>query len=636
MMLEDQEQQNTPETEETATPEIVAETSTDGEIESTDAAVDAAQEKNISEANEEVKAVEAEEDHEAPKDKKLAIPDFDALSIEAVLESIEKHIKEFEPQRIKGIVESGRSRILQELNAERDAAKATYLEEGGNIIDFEFNQPQRKTLGILYGGYRDRLRAHYAQLEAELSTNLAVKTAIIEEVKALPMAEGSAKEKYETFKGLRERWNQTGLVPKSDARTVWANYNHHVDNFFNFLRLAYDLIEKDYQNNYDEKVALCQALEDKIQDGASPDLFRTLQQTHSKWKRIGPVPREHKDALWDRLKAATAKVHELRDQYNENLLEINASKIAAKKVVVEKIEALTAELPTKHSGWQKSSKALEALRAEFKEIGFVKSDENDTVWEAYKAAQRGFNKAKNDFYKEEKLRQRESLEKKKALIALAESLKDSDDIAGASQQLKQAQADWKNTGYVPKKEGDKLWEAFRAACNHFFDRLKGERKAKVAQDNAVVESKQKALKDLKKATIGTIEEAIEASEQFSAIGVLTGRNRKIDQDFDTLLSEKVSALGLEPSVLERTMFEAKVKALVEADDQDGLHRQRSWIREEMDKAKKELHQLENNIAFFSGAKGNPLLDAALGKIEAHKARVEELTALRKLFNSLLK
>ena len=636
MMQEDQEQQTTPETNENAVPEVVAETSTEGEIESTEATNDAAQEKDISVANEEVKAVEAEEDHEAPKDKKLAIPDFDALSIEAALESIEKHIKEFEPHRIKGIVESGRSRILQELNAERDATKATYLEEGGNIIDFEFDQPQRKTLGILYGGYRDRLRAFYTQLEAELSNNLAVKTAIIEEVKALPMAEGSAKEKYETFKGLRERWNQTGLVPKADARTVWANYNHHVDNFFNFLRLAYDLIEKDYQNNYDEKVALCQALEDKIHDGAGPALFRTLQQTHSKWKRIGPVPREHKDALWDRLKAATAKVHELRDQYNENLLEINASKIAAKKVVVEKIEALTAELPSKHSGWQNSSKSLEVLRAEFKAIGFVKSDENDSVWEAYKEAQRNFNKSKNDFYKEEKIRQRESLEKKKALIALAESLKDSDDIAGASQQLKQAQADWKNTGYVPKKEGDKLWEAFRAACNHFFDRLKGERKAKVAQDNAVVESKQKALEDFKKSKIGTIEEAIEASEQFSAIGVLTGRNRKIDQEFDTLLSEKVSALGLEPSILERTMFEAKVKALVEADDQDGLHRQRSWIREEMDKAKKELHQLENNIAFFSGAKGNPLLDAALGKIEAHKARVEELTALRKLFNSLLK
>ena len=629
MMHEDQEQQTTPESNETPSPEIVAETTTETEIAET------SNEETAGE-NEEVKAVEAEEDHEAPKDKKLAIPDFDVLSIEASLESIEKHIKEYEPQRIKGIVESGRSRILQELNADRDAAKARYLEEGGNIIDFEFDQPQRKILGILYGGYRDKLRSHYAQLEVELSNNLAVKMAIIEEVKALPMAEGSAKDKYDTFKGLRERWNQTGLVPKADARTVWANYNHHVDNFFNFLRLAYDLIEKDYQNNYDEKVALCQALEDNIQNGASPALFRTLQQTHSKWKRIGPVPRENKDALWERLKAATAKVHELRDQYNENLQEINASKIAAKKVVVEKIKALTAELPSKHSGWQKASKALEALRAEFKAIGFVKSEENDSVWEAYKAAQRGFNQTKNDFYKEEKTRQRESLSKKKALVALAESLKDSDDIAGAAQQLKQAQADWKTSGYVPKKEGDKLWEAFRAACNHFFDRLKGERKAKTAQDNAVVESKQKALAELKNTKIGSVEEAISASEAYSAIGVLTGRNKKLEDDFDKILSEKVRDLGLEPSVLERTMFEAKVKALVESDDQDGLHRQRAWIREEMDKAKKELHQLENNIAFFSGAKGNPLLDAALAKIEAHKTRVDELTMLRKLFNSLLK
>ncbi|MDG1656501.1 MAG: DUF349 domain-containing protein [Schleiferiaceae bacterium] len=629
MMHEDQEQQTTPESNETPSPEIVAEMTTETEI------AEISNEETAGE-NEEVKAVEAEEDHEAPKDKKLAIPDFDVLSIAASLESIEKHIKEYEPQRIKGIVESGRSRILQELNADRDAAKATYLEEGGNIIDFEFDQPQRKTLGILYGGYRDKLRSHYAQLEVELSNNLAVKMAIIEEVKALPMAEGSAKDKYDTFKGLRERWNQTGLVPKADARTVWANYNHHVDNFFNFLRLAYDLIEKDYQNNYDEKVALCQALEDNIQNGASPALFRTLQQTHSKWKRIGPVPRENKDALWERLKAATAKVHELRDQYNENLQEINASKIAAKKVVVENIKALTAELPSKHSGWQKASKALEALRAEFKAIGFVKSEENDSVWEAYKAAQRGFNQTKNDFYKEEKTRQRESLSKKKALVALAESLKDSDDIAGAAQQLKQAQADWKTSGYVPKKEGDKLWEAFRAACNHFFDRLKGERKAKTAQDNAVVESKQKALAELKNTKIGSVEEVISASEAYSAIGVLTGRNKKLEDDFDKILSEKVRDLGLEPSVLERTMFEAKVKALVESDDQDGLHRQRAWIREEMDKAKKELHQLENNIAFFSGAKGNPLLDAALAKIEAHKTRVDELTVLRKLFNSLLK
>ena len=111
-MQEDQEQQTSPELNETPNPETNSEAVAETKIEPTEVTLSEASE----EENEEVKAVEAEEDHEAPKDKKLAIPDFDALSIEAALESIEKHIKEFEPQRIKGIVESGRSRILQELN----------------------------------------------------------------------------------------------------------------------------------------------------------------------------------------------------------------------------------------------------------------------------------------------------------------------------------------------------------------------------------------------------------------------------------------------------------------------------------------------------------------------------------------
>ena len=230
-------QEHTQPTEETSTPMP--------EVPETSEAVEETEE----EQNTEVKAIEAEDDHESPKERKLIIPDFDALTVEQSLEIIAQHIDEHEPHRIKGVVESGRSRILQELNAERDAAKAAFIEEGGNSIDFHYDQPLRKQLNTTYGGYRDKLRKHYGQLEEELSANLATKLDIIEQIKGLPMMEGSAKDKYETFKGLRERWNNTGLVPKGDARNVWANYNHHVDNFFDYLRMAYDLIEIDYQNN---------------------------------------------------------------------------------------------------------------------------------------------------------------------------------------------------------------------------------------------------------------------------------------------------------------------------------------------------------------------------------------------------
>ena len=349
-----------------------------------------------------VRTVEAEEDVRT-KRAKLNIPDFDALDLDQSLSVIKDHIGQFPAHRIKGIVESGRSRMLRELNAQQAEAKEKYLAEGGNIIDFRYDQPIRKELGAVYGGYRDALRKHYSDLEAQLSSNLSTKLEIIEKIKALPTSEGSAKEKYDAFKALREQWNNTGLVPKAEARTVWANFNHHVDNFFNFLRLAYDLIDKEYQNNLAEKIAMIEELEAMVEGGASSELFRTLQKAHSRWKKIGPVPREQKDVIWDRFRA-TAKVHEQREQYNEVLKAQNDAKIAAKRAVVKGIVALTKELPSKHSGWQKASKALNQYREEFKKIGFVKSEENDAVWEDYKLAQREFNRLKMPSTKRRKKR----------------------------------------------------------------------------------------------------------------------------------------------------------------------------------------------------------------------------------------
>jgi hypothetical protein len=591
------------------------------------------QDQETTATSEAVKAVEAEDDHEEPKAQKLSIPDVDALSVEECIALIKEHVGQYSPERIKGIVESARSRVLRELNAEREQYKATYLEEGGNIIDFEFDQPKRKELGAIYGQYRDQLRKFYTDLEAELERNLKVKLEIIEEIKSLPMMEGSAKEKYEKFKTLRETWNATGLVPKADARTVWANYNHHVDNFFDFLRLAYDLIDRDYQNNLNEKVVMIEELESLAQGEVNTDLFKTLQKAHSRWKKIGPVPREKKDEIWDRFKAVTAIIHEERDAYNEALKAQNDQKVAAKRAVVDKIIALNQQTPEKHGGWQKASKALEALRAEFKNIGFVRSEENDEVWEAYKTAQREFNQLKNTFYKEEKKKQREHLDAKKALVTFVEGLKDSDDFAETARAMKKAQADWKKTGYVPKKEGDALWEAFRGACNHFFDRMNGERKAKEQKFSVALKAKEAKLAEVQGLEITSVEAAIALSEEWSALG---GGNKKIEDAFNTLLEKKLTGLGLSKNDLERTLFEARVKGLVEADDQNGLRHERGWLRDQMDSAKKELNQLENNIAFFSSSKGNPLLDAAKANIAAVQTRVEHLTSLRKLFNSLLK
>ena len=72
-------------------------------------------------------------------------------------------------------------------------------------------------------------------------------------------------------------------------------------------------------------------------------------------------------------------------------------------------------------------------------------------------------------------------------------MKDSEDFGPTANALKKAQADWKTTGYVPKKEGDKLWEEFRGACNHFFDRMNGSRKAREKEISEVNKAKKKSF-----------------------------------------------------------------------------------------------------------------------------------------------
>ena len=198
------EEQTTPETMESNVTESVATDTANVETEaiqieevkpeettSTEVATDSTKES--------VKTIEAEEDHEEPKEQKLSIPDFDQLSIEDSLAVIKSHINEFTPVRIKGIVENGRSAILHELNKEQASVKEVYLAEGGNIIDFHFEQPLRKELGIIYGTYRDGLRNYYAELEAQLVKNLTIKEHIVEEIKALPLMNGSAKEKFDEY-----------------------------------------------------------------------------------------------------------------------------------------------------------------------------------------------------------------------------------------------------------------------------------------------------------------------------------------------------------------------------------------------------------------------------------------------------
>lgn len=63
--------------------------------------------------------------------------------------------------------------------------------------------------------------------------------------------------------------------------------------------------------------------------------------------------------------------------------------------------------------------------------------------------------------------------------------------------MKKIQTDWKKIGHVPRKDSDKVWKQFKAACNHYFDRLHKNNSEENTEEAKAFDRKKEILDNLK-------------------------------------------------------------------------------------------------------------------------------------------
>ena len=138
--------------------------------------------------------------------------------------------------------------------------------------------------------------------------------------------------------------------------------------------------------------------------------FRDLQLLHRVWKEeVGPVDREHREAIWNEFSEITKQMHDKREALFVIAREKETENLKVKHEIVAQIEALGTEKIESHSGWQGQIKKLEALREAFFKAGKVPADVTEETWAKFKNAVRAFNVHKNVFYKDLKHEQHENL-----------------------------------------------------------------------------------------------------------------------------------------------------------------------------------------------------------------------------------
>ncbi|TXE13942.1 DUF349 domain-containing protein [Seonamhaeicola algicola] len=574
---------------------------------------------------EESNAEDAED--EGNKDRhKIAVKEYDSMSLEALAIELENLLKNEKVQAIKSHVDTINGVFKTKFQALIDDKKEEFINDGGNEIDFYYTSPVQKRFKQAYREYRKKLNDHYQNIEKNLKNNLAKKLEIIEELKGLINVDENINTTYKHFKELQERWRNTGPIPRDKYNNAWNSYHHHVEMFYDFLHLNRDLRDLDFKHNLEKKLKIIERAEELAKEDDAMYAFRELQELHKMWKEeLGPVDKEHRETIWERFKAATKVINDKRQVYFKEIDKVYEKNLEHKLEIIANIDAITnQDNANTHNAWQKKIKEIESLRNDFFNAGKVPIKVNEDTWAKFKESVRTFNRKKNAFYKDLKKEQYTNLQKKLELIKIAEDNKDSEDYEATTPLMKKIQADWKKIGHVPRRDSDKIWKQFKNACNYYFDKLHASRNAQNKETLEAFNKKNDLLNTLKDLKLkGTKEENItflkDQITQWKSIGKVPNDKRYIEGKFQKTIDELFASLEIEKSEVEMIKFENRLDNIDTTDDTKDLDNERIFIRKKIDEVKGKINQLENNLQFFTNVDDdNPLVKEVKNNIKSHK------------------
>ena len=239
---------------------------------------------------------------------------YASLDTEDLIAAVESLVNTVPIQTIKAQIDEAKKIFYDRSNVAYKEALEKFKAEKGEVEgeeqeEFDYNYPLTNAFKAVLKTYKTRRDAFYGDQEKQMASNLKIKLNLIEELKGLLNAEEKMKETFEHFKDIQERWKSAGQVPKSELNNLWQTYHHHVENFFDYLRINNDLRDIEFKRNLEQKTTLCEKAESIDSEDNLERAFATLQELHEAWKEVGPVGRDHREAVWERFQTATKIIH---------------------------------------------------------------------------------------------------------------------------------------------------------------------------------------------------------------------------------------------------------------------------------------------------------------------------------------
>lgn len=509
--------------------------------------------------------------------------------------------------------------------AEREADMKAYLEGGGDpanykVLPDEDEEVFKAEMGVI----KEKRAKLFLEQEKEKQENLKKKLDIIEKIKAMVTSPEEANKSYQDFKKLQQEWKELKLVPAEKANELWRNYQLYVEQYYDLLKLNSEAREYDFKKNLEIKTKICEAAEKLGTEEDVISAFHQLQKLHQEFRETGPVAKELREEVWARFKAASTIINKRHQQHFESLRAKEEDNLTKKTALCEKIEEIAKEEIKTAGEWEKKTKDIIAIQAEWKTIGFAPQKMNVKIFERFRAACDDFFSKKAEFFKNMKQQFAENADKKRALIEQAKALQDSTEWKSTSDKLIALQKEWKTIGMVPKKLGDKLWNEFLTACNHFFEARNSANAGTRNEERTNLEKKRGIIEQLKalaeNAGDNIQDKVRELIDEYNAVGHVPFKEKdKLYKEYHDILDKLYKELNISTARRRLDKFKNNLKNVAEK-GADALDNERARLMRRYEAIKQEVQTYENNLGFLnaSSKKGNSLIDEMNRKVQKLK------------------
>ena len=591
-------------------------------------------------------------------DEHQSQPELELIEVEeSELEAMETVEAEAQPEDYSGLDKEQLVKLAEQLNRDPDPVLANkviqkirplfdviflkekqealekYMEGGGTADSFEFKHQQleQRFNQAQKGIYEKRRLSQESQIR-ERAKNLEQKLGLLEQLRLL-VDDHEHTPGYEKFKSIREEWKKIGPVGPEHAQNLNASYFSLIDRFHSLSEIYHNLRDFDRKKNLEIKLDIIIRMEKLAAEPLISKAMKELIILQEEYRAAGPVPNDRFEEIKARLKAAADVLFERRRAFNEERKGQLQEELALKNALLEKISGFDQFSASSAKEWQEKTKELLVLQDEWKNSPGRFREKTAEISRQFWAIYKKYMANKNEFFKTLDKGRKDLLSAKQALVDEVNSLKDGEDWDGITNRMKELQAEWKKISPVFSKEGQKVYDEFKAGIDHYFNRLRDRRSGedKVQSENLTAkESLCGEIELLSESGKGDKSQVDLFREKFRNIGHVPSKQmQRINGRFSKALMTLIDASAEIPAGDKERM---KIQILssrstYSAEGVKQLQNQESYIQKRLQQLRKDAGNLEDNVAMFRMSKNAmAMIEDVQKRINLYHMEIRELEA----------